>query len=127
MNRPYSINQVFTILFVLVFSLPVLAAETDENSVSSFFSELPIEMHGFYEMRSGFRLRKDKYEKDMSIMENRLQLDLSSYPEWGDLKVKGDVFGDLVTEQGDFDLREANMFLRPNDFLDLKKLRPYHP
>jgi hypothetical protein len=77
-------------------------------------------MHGFYEIRSGWRLRKDKYEKDMSIMENRLQLDLSSYPDWGDLKVKGDVFGDLVTEEVDFDLREANIFVSPLDFMDLK-------
>lgn len=53
-------------------------------------------------------------------MENRLQLDLSSYPEWGDFKAKADVFGDWVTEQADFDLREADIFLRPNDFLDLK-------
>ncbi|MCH7556123.1 MAG: hypothetical protein IIB56_01555 [Planctomycetes bacterium] len=79
-----------------------------------------MEVHGFYETRSGYRLRKDKYEKDMSIMEDRLQLDLSSYPDWGDLKVKGDVFGDLVTEEVDFDLREANVFVSPLDFMDLK-------
>jgi hypothetical protein len=53
-------------------------------------------------------------------METRLQLDLSSYPRWGDLKVKADVFGDRVTEQADFDLREANIFTMPCDFIDLK-------
>jgi len=123
MNRPCSITQVLAILFVWVFSLPVLAADTDDtdqNAGGSIFSDLPIEIHGFYDSRRGYRLRKDKYEKDMSIMEDRLQLDLSSYPEWGDLKVKGDVIADWVTERGDFDLREANIFLRPNDFLDLK-------
>jgi len=102
-------------------SLPVMAQEDDANDSNSFFSRLPaIEVHGFYEMRAGYRLRKDKYEKDMSIMENRLQVDLFSYPDWGDIKVKGDVFGDLVEEQADFDLREANIFLRPNDFMDVK-------
>jgi hypothetical protein len=102
-------------------ALPAKAAASEEKADNSIFSKLPpIEMHGFYEMRSGYRLQNDKYEKDMSIMENRFQLDLSSYPDWGDLKVKGDVFGDLVTEEADFDLREANIFLRPNDFLDLK-------
>jgi hypothetical protein len=120
MNRHCSIAQVFVILIILVFSLPILADETDEDSDSSFFSEVPIEIHGFYESRSGYRTRKDKYEKDMSILEDRLQLDLSSYPEWGDLKVKADVFADWATERGEFDLREANIFLRPNDFLDLK-------
>jgi hypothetical protein len=86
----------------------------------SFLSKLPFETHGFYEMRAGYRLLNDKYEKDMSIMENRLQLELSSYPDWGDVKVKGDFIGDLVTEEGDFDLREANVFLRPTDYMDVK-------
>jgi len=111
--------KLFAGLAICVFlSLPVMAQEDNANHFSSLLSNLDI--HGFYEMRAGYRLREDKYEKDMSIMENRLQLDLSSYPDWGDIKVKGDVFGDLVEEQADFDLREANIFLRPNDFMDLK-------
>ena len=115
---------IFGLVLILTPVSTAVSAETvasEEKADNSFLSKLPpIEMHGFYEMRSGYRLQNDKYEKDMSIMENRLQLDLSSYPEWADLKVKGDVFGDLVTEEADFDLREANIFLRPNDFLDLK-------
>jgi hypothetical protein len=71
-------------------------------------------------MRAGYRLRKDYHEKDMSIMENRLQLDLSSFTDWADFKVKGDFTGDLVTERGDFDLREANIFTMPADSVDLK-------
>jgi hypothetical protein len=106
-------------VFGVVCCPPAVKADSQEDD-GSFLSELPIEVHGFYEMRAGYRLRKDKYEKDMSIMENRLQVDLSSYPEWGDLKAKGDVFGDLVTEQADFDLREAYLFTRPLDFMDLK-------
>ncbi len=111
--------KLFAGLAIWVFlSLPVMAQEDNANHFSSLLSNL--EFHGFYEMRAGYRLRKDKYEKDMSIMENRLQLDLSSYPDWGDLKVKGDVFGDLVEEQADFDLREANIFVSPLEFMDLK-------
>ena len=120
MIRSGRITTLLVVWIVMGVSLPAIAADTDENTDDSFFSELPIEVHGFYEMRSGWRLRKDKYEKDMSIMENRLQLDLSSYPDWGDLKAKGDVFGDLVTEQAHFDLREANVFVSPLDFMDLK-------
>jgi len=120
MIRSGTTTTLLVICIVVGVSLPAIAADTDENSDDSFFSDMPIEVHGFYEMRSGWRLRKDKYEKDMSIMENRLQLDLSSYPDWGDLKVKGDVFGDLVTEEADFDLREANIFVSPLDFMDLK-------
>ncbi len=108
--------------FCIVFSLTSVAAASDENAGGdeSFFSELPIETHGFYEVRGGYRLQEDKYEKDMSIMEGRFQLDLFSYLDWGDIKFKGDVYGDLVTEKGYFDMREANIFTRPTDFMDLK-------
>jgi len=100
-----------------VFSLPAQASE-DKDSQSNLASVLSnLEVHGFYEMRSGYRLRDDKYEKDMSIMENRLQIDLSSYLGKTDLKFKGDVLGDLVTERAEFDLREAYIFTRPRDFI----------
>jgi hypothetical protein len=111
------------ICFVTLNSMPFATAATDENADvnDSFFSKLPpVETHGFYEIRGGYRLQNDKYEKDMSIMENRFQFDLFSYLDWGDIKVKGDVIGDLVTEEGDFDLREANIFSRPTDYMDVK-------
>jgi len=108
--------------FFIVFSLTATITASDENAEAeeSFFSKLPAETHGFYEIRGGYRLQNDKYEKDMSVMEGRFQLDLFSYLDWGDIKVKGDVIGDLVTEEGDFDLREANIFSRPTDFMDVK-------
>jgi len=108
------------VVFAAAFSLPVAAQDDSQQKDGSFLDEFPIELHGFYEIRSGYRLRKDKYEKDMSVMENRLQVDLSSFLDWGDLKVKGDVIGDMIEEQADFDLREANIFTRPFDFVDLK-------
>ena len=120
MIRPAIVTVLAVISVATGAALPVVAVGNDEDTEDSFFSKLPVEMHGFYEMRGGYRTRKDKYEKDMSIMENRFQLDLYSYLDWGDLRVKSDVFGDLVTEQGDFDLREANIFTRPTDFTDLK-------
>jgi hypothetical protein len=100
--------------------LPATVTASEEGDEEPFFSELPVELHGFYEMRGGYRTRKDKYEKDMSIMENRFQLDLYSYLDWGDIRFKGDVYGDLVTEKGYFDMREANIFLRPLDYMDFK-------
>ena len=68
----------------------------------------------------GYRLQNDKYEKDMSIMENRFQLDSYSYFDWGDVTIRGDTIGDLVTEEADFDLREANVFPGQQDYMDLK-------
>ncbi|HLB74719.1 MAG TPA: hypothetical protein VJJ98_11920 [Sedimentisphaerales bacterium] len=111
------------LLLILPFAVLSTRAEAsgsrDAND-SSWFKLPPIEAHGFYEMRAGYRTRKDKYAKDMSIMEARAQLDLSSYMDWGDIRVKGDVFGDGVEEQADFDLREANIFLRPFESMDMK-------
>ena len=111
--------KLFTGLAICMFlSLPVMAQEDDANDLNSLFSSLDV--HGFYEMRAGYRLRKDKYEKDMSVMETRLQLDVSSNLDWADLKFKGDVFGCLVMEEADFDLREAYIFTIPFGFMDLK-------
>ncbi len=115
-----TLKHVCVIGLCSVFFVLSTAAASDENDDGSFLEDLPVETHGFYEMRGGYRLQNDKYEKDMSIMENRLQLDLLSYLDWADLKFKGDFIGDLVTEQGHFDLRELNIFARPLDFMDLK-------
>jgi len=111
---------VAVVFFTAVLCLPGMAQDPNQKTIGSLLSEMPVEVHGFYEIRTGYRIRKDPYEKDMSIMENRLQVDLSSYPEWADLRVRGDVYGDLVEEQADFDLREASLFTRPIDFMDLK-------
>jgi len=110
----------FVVILIAVFSFPVTVRGDNGDSDSSFLSELPIEIHGFYELRAGYRLQNDKYEKDMSIMETRLQLDLTSYLEGADLKFKGDVLGDWVTEEADFDIREAYIFTMPVGFMDLK-------
>lgn len=120
MIRPKTITALLVIGLAAVFPFPAVIKADSQNDSDSFFPDLPIEVHGFYEIRSGYRLRKDKHQKDMSIMENRLQLDLSSYFDWADLKFKGDVIGDMVTEDADFDLREAYMFTMPFDFMDLK-------
>ncbi len=106
------------VAFVLVLSLPVMAQEESANDFASLLSNLDI--HGFYEIRPGYRVREDKYEKDMSIMEQRMQLDLSSYLDWADFKFKGDITADLVEEQADFNLREAYIFTSPYEFMDLK-------
>ncbi|MBN2376756.1 MAG: hypothetical protein JXD22_10155 [Sedimentisphaerales bacterium] len=88
------------------------------RQAESFVSD--VEVHGFLEGRGGFRLLEDKYEKDMSVMETRLQLDLSAFPEWGNLKFKGDTLGDFVTGDTHFDIREANFACSPLEFVDAK-------
>ncbi|MEJ2646961.1 MAG: hypothetical protein P8016_00975, partial [Sedimentisphaerales bacterium] len=111
-----------TIIVLMISSFSARAGTETQDPETSFFSDLKdvTEVHGFYEMRGGFRTQNDPYEKDMSIMENRLQLDLFSYPDWGDIVIRGDAIGDLVEEEGKFDLREASIFTRPTDYMDVK-------
>lgn len=97
---------------------PVPAAAED----ASFFRNLPsaVELHGYCELRSGCRTQSDPHEKDLSVMESRLQVDLSAYTDWADFKYKADVWADGVTEKGEYDTREAWIFARPAPFLDVK-------
>ncbi|MBM4026530.1 MAG: hypothetical protein FJ280_14190 [Planctomycetes bacterium] len=121
---------ILAILLVASFAFPAPAQQEPNeslepperrNPVRELFEKLDIEYHGFYEARAGTRLRDDPHQsKDLTIGEARYQFDLFAPRDWGDVKVKGDVYGDLVTERIEFDLREANLFLRPTDRLDLK-------
>ena len=107
------------IIVLMVIGVTVAAGQEDSFfNNSEFFKNLDV--HGFYELRGGYRTQNDPYEKDMSAMETRLQLDLSTYNDWADFKYKGDVWGDWVSEQGKYQTRELWMFSRPTDFMDVK-------
>jgi hypothetical protein len=97
---------------------PAAGEQKSSNDVNELFSNMTL--HGFYEIRAGYRTRNDRYEKDMSVMEQRFQTEVSSYLDWADFKYKGDIVGDLVEEKAWFDLREAYIFTRPYSFMDLK-------
>jgi len=106
------------VLLALVCGTAAVGLGQEDEQKESWLGEW--DLHGYYELRAGYRTRKDPYEKDMSLMETRLQLDASTYNDWADFKFKGDVYGDLVLEEAEFDLREANIFTRPTDYMDLK-------
>lgn len=104
---------------ITIVSAPYLqAAEEDAHFFGDFFTS--VEWHGYGELRAGCRTRKDPHEKSISVMESRLQSDLSAYNEWADFKYKADVWLDGVTEEGEYDTREAWIFSRPAAFLDIK-------
>jgi hypothetical protein len=78
------------------------------------------EMFGFIEARQGWRLQNDPFEKDESISEVRLQLDMSKEFDWGIGKFKGDLVGDKVLEEVRGELRELNLTYSPLELLDVK-------
>lgn len=85
-----------------------------------WLAEHDLDLHGFMDARAGARLQDDPHEKDASLAEMRLQLDLSGYRDWGSFKLKGDLVGDGVTEEVLVQLREANLLFSPLDFMDVK-------
>lgn len=107
---------VFPIILFVGLALQVRA----EDSISLLENLPPVEMHGFLETRAGFRTQSDPHEKDISVMEIRLQGELFTHTEWAEFKYKGDVWGDGITEKGEYNTREAWCFARPSDFLDVK-------
>ncbi len=121
MKNPQNPGTLFLVIvfLVLVFFTPsVHVAEAGENSCGDLLP--PLEIHGFLELRAGCRTQNDPYEKDASVMEARLQAELFTYTDWAEFKYKGDVWGDGITEEGEYDTREAWMFSRPFDFMDIK-------
>jgi len=78
------------------------------------------EIHGFLETRVGGRTQHDPDEKELSVGDMRLQGEASTYSDWAELKYKGDLWYDGVTNKVRYDTREAWVFSRPTDYLDLK-------
>jgi hypothetical protein len=84
---------------------------------------------GFFETRLGARTQRDPYERDLSISEARLRLELDRQFGSYVFKLGGDLIvdplfdrwqPDLETGAGFFDLREANVATSPLPWLDLK-------
>ncbi len=90
---------------------------------------LPIDLTGFWEARGGVRTQRDLLERDASIGETRLQLEAEkAWVGWG-LQVTADFLFDPVFDkhevrleegQGWLDLRQANVFVTPAEFMDVK-------
>lgn len=110
----------FSRFFVLLTMCLTAAASPAEAEMKEWMAEHDLDLHGSMDARAGVRLQDDPYEKDVSLAEMRLQLDLSGYSDWGSIKLKGDLVGDGVTEEVLVQLREANLLFSPLDFMDVK-------
>ena len=112
-------GSVFAILLWILIPHPWLyAGEGGDGTQWDAFA--PVEFNGFVEFRGGMRTQYDPYEKDISVMEARAQVELFTYTDWAEFKYKGDGRADGVLERFEYDTREAFVFSRPLDFLDVK-------
>jgi len=87
------------------------------------------ELSGFWEIRGGVRTQHDKYQRDASIGETRLHLELQKLWKQATFSIKADLLYDAVVdrhrvrlESGDglLDLREVSAAFSPTSFLDVK-------
>jgi len=106
-------------LFAALAAPPCFFAQ--EGFASSLRNLLdPLEINGFVETRVGMRTGRDPNEKNFSIAETRMQLELFTSTENADFKYKGDLRLDGVRNQTGYETREAWVFSRPNDSVDIK-------
>lgn len=109
------------IFFCRVLAGLLIAAAGDCSAAPSLGDHFSTpEVHGFVEVRAGCRTQRDPHEKDASVMETRLQGEVSTQTDWAQFKYKGDVWYDGILDEARYDTREAWTFLRPSEVLDLK-------
>ncbi len=117
---------------------PMIPEGLDEHSDPSFekiskedekASDLPFELTGYFETRGGLRTQRDPYEKDASIGEARLQLEMEKLWVQSSFKMTTDFLYDPVYDhhsikleegKGWIDLRELNLFFSPLNSIDVK-------
>lgn len=110
---------------ILIKLTPAYAGEQPE----SFFDRLGIDTHGFADLRAGTRITEDDYERDTSLLESRLQLDISRIGDFATFQFRTDFLYDDIPKETDLDLedgtgfidlREANILFSPIDLMDIK-------
>lgn len=115
-----------TILAAAVLSMAHFGMAAERQSI---LEAAEIDMHGFVDVRAGTRTQADPHEKDASLGEARLQLDLERMGDLVTVRMRTDLVYDPVPAEdgidldrgsGAIDLREANVMLSPLDFMDIK-------
>ncbi|MCF6214549.1 MAG: hypothetical protein L3J58_00080 [Emcibacter sp.] len=128
-----------TALLLLIFSQNIRAQEIllpeGLSDLSTMSQEddaeqgLPFDLSGFLESRIGTRLQSDALQKQMSLGEMRLQIDIEKALEKLTINFVSDFLYDPVLNdhsvdlekgQGFVDIRKANITFSPMDFLDVK-------
>jgi hypothetical protein len=84
---------------------------------------------GFFDLRGGLRLQEPVHEREVSLLEGRLQLKGEQTTDAATLQLRVDLVGDAVGASedldleagtGSIDLREANALFAPHELVDLK-------
>lgn len=112
------IKKIF--IFIALILIMAIGSTSASQLQDRLYDDYDIELNGFTEVRQGWRLQNDPHEKQTSISEARLQLDMGKLLDWGDLKLKGDLLGNQVKGTVTGELREFNLLFSPFRFMDIK-------
>jgi hypothetical protein len=112
--------KLLTTTLLLIFLLPSISLAAMDAIKDSLYDATGIDLAGFIETRYGMRTRNDPYQKDESIAEVRLQVDLAKDFDWGVLKIKGDLYHDDVIYDTEGEFREFSLLFSPLDNMDVK-------
>ncbi|MEN8141477.1 MAG: hypothetical protein ABFR97_09675 [Thermodesulfobacteriota bacterium] len=107
---------IFTLLLV---ASPAWAGDS-AGLQDRLYDQYGLEASGFIEARGGLRTQDNPYEKEESLAEARLQLDLSKDMDLAIIRLKGDIYGDAVVDEYAAELREFNVSFSPLDSMDVK-------
>ncbi len=102
----------------ILFSTAVHATELAVSE--KLFDTYGIELAGFLETRLGQRLQESPLEKDTSIGEARLQLELNRDFDLFTATFKGDILGDQVLHTVTTDIRDLSILFSPVADIDVK-------
>ncbi len=101
--------------------LPPAGSIAEESSpIDRLYDAYGLELAGFSETRWGMRLVDDPHEKDLSLGDMRLRLELNRDLDAFQFKFKGDLIGDAVTEEVNGDIRDVSVLFSPADSMDVK-------
>jgi hypothetical protein len=109
-----------TLLTLCLLTLAQPAMGNMNDLKDQLYDATGLDMVGFMETRYGLRTQNDPHQKDESIAEMRLQLDLFKDLNWGVLKFKGDLLHDEVMHRTTGEFRELNLRVSPLDNMDIK-------
>ena len=93
----------------------------DKSDGTRLVDRIPPGLHGYWETRAGFRTQDDPAQsKDAILGESRLQLEMEKAWDRAVLEFTGDLYGDAVLEEGEFDLRRLRLTWTPLDNVDVR-------
>lgn len=110
----------YVFLVLCCFCLTSPAAASTEEDKGQLSDEYDFELTGFLEAGIGRRIQDDPYEKEASLAETLLLLDLAKDFNWGAFKAKGFVRADGITDEVTTVLRDCNLFFSPLSNMDIK-------